>query len=307
MRIFHISDLHICSKFRKENIVKTRRLLEYGLKRGFDHLVITGDISDNAQEKDFNIFRKMLQTLGLLDSQKTSIVIGNHDIFGGVQTAIDVVSFPQKCSKTNFEEMTNSFISYFQELFIDCYFPAGNNFFPYAKRINDFLFIGINSIDHYSRFRNPFASNGKVQKAQRNDLLKIFKLDSFKSLNKIVLTHHHFYKNNQDTLSIQSGLWNRIEKYTMKLRNKKRLINIFNEYGVKAVMHGHSHENRHYSRKNISFVNGGGTFDFHDPNKVTAIFIDLSSNKIDVKMEPVLIFNKKSKPISREAEISNVY
>lgn len=117
MRIAHISDIHLNSDLRKNNIGKTKKLISLALEIGFDHLVITGDISDNSNEKDFVISRKILKTFDLLDSRKTSIVIGNHDIFGGVQTVNDVLNFPSKCLKTDFHEKVSQFGVYFAELF----------------------------------------------------------------------------------------------------------------------------------------------------------------------------------------------
>lgn len=167
MKIAHISDLHLCSNYKKQNAVKTKKLIENALKNGADHIVITGDISDNANEKDFLILRKILQTYNLLEWDKASVVIGNHDIFGGVQTAQDIINFPAKCTKTNYHIKQQIFYKYFEELFINTIFTSDENPFPFAKVLNNVALIGMNSIDVYSKIKNPFASNGLVDKIQR--------------------------------------------------------------------------------------------------------------------------------------------
>ncbi|KXK42998.1 MAG: metallophosphoesterase, partial [Chlorobi bacterium OLB5] len=50
-----------------------------------------------------------------------------------------------------------------------------------------------------------------------------------------------------------------IERQTMKLRKKKKVIKKFSETGISLVLHGHLHENREYHRKKIKFLNSGGS------------------------------------------------
>ena len=90
MRIAHISDLHFTSFFKENNLKKIRYLLKQIIKSGIDHIVISGDLTDNANREDFLILRKLFDELDLLHHDKLSLVIGNHDIFGGVQTAEDI-------------------------------------------------------------------------------------------------------------------------------------------------------------------------------------------------------------------------
>lgn len=284
MRIAHLSDLHICPKFKRNNIVKTKRIIRHALDSGAEHFVITGDIADNSQDQDFLIFRNILQSFGLLRSDKTSIVIGNHDIFGGVQTAHDVVSFPSKCAVVDYKEKVKKFIKHFEELFENSFTPSKESIFPYAKELNDVVLIGLNSIDEYSKLKNPFASNGLVGKLQCNDLKKIFDLNKYKEKLKIIMVHHHFYKNNISSKSSESTIWNKIENFTMKLRKKKKLLNLFKENQVELVLHGHSHEIKEYYRKGIKFLNAGGTVENDSMNEASYYLLDINNNMIDVKL-----------------------
>ncbi|MEW6196559.1 MAG: metallophosphoesterase [Bacteroidota bacterium] len=287
MKIAHLSDLHICPKFKRKNIAKTKKVIKHALDSGADHFIITGDIADNAKYDDFVIFRKILQSFDLLSAEKTSIVIGNHDIFGGVQTAGDVVNFPSKCSLVNYKEQVDKFVKYFEELFENTFSPSKENPFPYAKEIDNVVLIGLNSIDEYSKLKNPFASNGKIDKNQFSHLKKIFDIDAFREKIKIVLVHHHFYKNNILSKSSESAVWNRIENFTMKLRKKKKLLNLFKENNTELVLHGHSHEIKEYYRKGIKFLNAGGTVENDEANEAGYYLLDINENGIDVKLKLV--------------------
>ncbi|MFA5804970.1 MAG: metallophosphoesterase [Melioribacteraceae bacterium] len=274
MRIAHISDLHLCTKHKRENISKIKKLIQHALDNCAQHFVITGDISDNADEKDFIVFKEILKKFDLLRSDKTTIVIGNHDIFGGPQTAQDVFGFPTKCMNTNYHEKVAKFIDHFKELFENTIRPHDELFFPFVKEFKDVLLIGLNSNAEYSRFKNPFASNGHVSKIQKQFLKAILTKNEFKEKVKIVLTHHHFYPKDVPSHSSESTMWNKIEDYTMKLRGKKKLLKLFLESNVKLVLHGHSHEMKEYFREGIRSVNSGGSVDNNLKDEASLFLID---------------------------------
>ncbi len=284
MRIAHISDLHLSSMHRKKrNYLKVKKIIELALENGAQHFVFTGDISDNSDEKDFKLFRNLLIKYNLLSSEKSSIVIGNHDIFGGPQTAQEVLSFPKKCMEMDYNQKIISFINHFRELFENTIRMHDELFFPYVKEIKNFLIVGFNSIDQYSRLKNPFASNGHIPKDHRKFVKMILSKGNFKNKTKIVLVHHHFYPKNISSHSSENTLWNRIENYTMKLRGKKKLLKLFTEKEVKIVFHGHSHEVREYSRENMAFVNAGGSID-NDKPTAELILADVTYMHTSIKI-----------------------
>lgn len=284
MRIVHISDLHVSRNFKRNNIKKFKVLLKHALKLEFDHLVITGDLSDGAHEIDFQLIRKILKNNDLLDSSRTSIVIGNHDIFGGVQTAADVLEFPKKCKSVDYEVKVSNFISYFEELFTDCHFVSPQKFFPYYKNVGELGIVGINSIAHYSKIGNPLASTGKVYSEQLNDLSKLILNKNIKNQPRLALVHHHFYKKSMDATSPQSSVWKKIESYTLRLRNKKKIINTFKDNGIRLVLHGHSHEVKEYSRKGLHFLNAGGSIE-SEPENLSFFTIDYKDGIFETSTE----------------------
>ncbi len=299
MRIAHISDLHICGKHKRENISKVKKLIQHALENGAQHFVITGDISDNADEKDFNVFKEVLKKFDLYRSDKTTIVIGNHDIFGGPQTAQDVFNFPAKCMNTNYHEKIAKFVDHFKELFENTIRPHDELYFPFAKVFKDVLLVGLNTNAEYSRFKNPFASNGQVSKVQRQFLKMILLKKEFDEKVKIVLTHHHFYPKNVASHSSEGTLWNKIENYTMKLRGKKKLMKTFIEHDVKLVLHGHSHEMKEYYREGIRFVNSGGAVENHMKDSIGMFLINAFPFEIstDVLSLPVKTRTKSQEKI----------
>jgi len=261
MKLIHISDLHLCLSYKRNNIKKTKKLIKHIAEQNAGHLIITGDISDNADENDYCILKKILQAFNLYSSEKTTIIPGNHDIFGGVQKAEDIISFPSKCNKTDYEARIKRFAEIFEELFRNTYFPFENEYFPFAKPLDGVVLIALNTVDKYSKLKNPTASNGKVGRKQLGGLIDALTAKSFSGYKKIVIAHHHFYKNCDEVKSSESIIWNSIEKFTMKLRGKKKLIKAFSENKVSCVLHGHSHDMREYERKGVLFLNAGGSIE----------------------------------------------
>jgi len=259
MKIAHISDLHINTSGKEHNADRLYHLLRLIIEQKADHLIITGDISDDADERDFALLRKMLQHFDLLHSDRVSIVIGNHDIFGGVQYVEDIFHFPERCRTTDYEKSVALFNSYFTELFENCIYRSDSNNYPYAKFIDSTLLVGINSISKYSPIRNPFASNGFVDVDQLAEIKLILEKLSGEAEHIIVAMHHHFHKLTNSSNKLIHSIWQTIEKRTMKLHKRKRLIQLFADYSIELVLHGHIHENKLYDVKGLKALNSGGS------------------------------------------------
>jgi 3',5'-cyclic AMP phosphodiesterase CpdA len=257
--IAHISDLHLSPEHRRINIRRTKRILEHLPTLGVDHLVITGDISANAEKKDFQLARTLLRSYGWLDGKSLSVVIGNHDVYGGVHHAEDVFTFPKHCKHTDMERKVNEFHDHFHEAFDSCGFGSASSPFPFVKQVHGVVLIGMNSVAPYSKLKNPIGSNGEVSVDELRETKKIFDSVDRSAKRKFVLIHHHFYKQTSAASGTMHSLWNAIEVQTMKLRGKKELQNLFASGGADLVLHGHMHENREYVRKRVRCVNGGGS------------------------------------------------
>jgi 3',5'-cyclic AMP phosphodiesterase CpdA len=295
LRIAHISDLHLNAKHARVNIRNTRRLLDHASRLNIDHLVVTGDISANADEDDFLVARSLFHSAGLLDSQKMSVVIGNHDVYGGVYTAEDILQFPRRCRKVDVTRRMKRFCEHFQELFRTACCPNEGSCFPYLKPVGDLLLIGLNSVAEYSRVKNPVGSNGLVDERQQKQLDKMLASAEFRRSRNIVLIHHHFNKMEHATNGTMEGVWKAFEQQTMKLRGKKTLMELFKKHHVDAVLHGHYHENTEYTRKGLQFINGGASVQGSNPLILRLNVLHISSQEVRVEHHEIPSFDEMSK------------
>ncbi len=257
--IAHIADLHLSAEHRRFNLRRARRLLEEIGRRRVDHVVVTGDLAADADRREFEIARGLFRNSGLLHSAKLSVVIGNHDVFGGVHAPEDILTFPRRCRHTDYDAKTEEFRSYFHEAFERCLFGSHAKPFPYAKVLGDVVLFGVNSVAHYSAVGNPLGSNGEVGDGQFRRLRQLLEAPQLRGRRKIVLVHHHFQKPPPLPEGALHSVWGAIERRTMKLHGKKRLFELFRQCDVSLVLHGHVHINEEYARKGTQFINGGGS------------------------------------------------
>jgi 3',5'-cyclic AMP phosphodiesterase CpdA len=257
--IAHIADLHLSGEHRRFNLRRARRLLEEISRRRVDHVVVTGDIAADADRKDLDIARGLFRNNGLLDPLKLSVVVGNHDVFGGVHTAEDILTFPRRCRQTDYNEKVEEFRGYFHEAFERTLYGTKAKPFPYAKVLGGVVLFGVNSVAHYSGVGNPVGSNGEVGDAQFRRLRQLLQAPQLRTKKKIVLIHHHFHKLPVPGEGTLHSVWGAIERRTMKLHGKKRLFELFRESHVDLVLHGHVHVNEEYTRKGVRFINAGGS------------------------------------------------
>jgi len=276
MRIAHISDLHLSALHKRVNIRNTKRLLDYIRHQRVDHVVLTGDIVANAEKAEFALARKILDAHGLLDPGRASVVIGNHDVFGGVHFAEEIFSFPRRCRETKYERMVGEFREQFHELFEGCDFASEEDPFPYVKSLGDLLLIGINSVAEFSLVRNPVGSNGAVDDLQLQKLDRLLSSLRTPHAHRVLLIHHHFDKFRQKADGTMHGVWRTFENQTTKLRRKKEIMKFLRKHGVRTVLHGHLHESMEYIRKGIRFFNAGGSILGPDPDVLQVNIVQFS-------------------------------
>ncbi len=305
MKIAHISDIHFTTYFRNLGLYRFEKLLEFCNNKDIDHLLITGDLVENPDPYDFELLRKILKKTGFLSSDRLSIVIGNHDIFGGVVTVHDLFNFTRHCETINYNLRIKEFYNFFSESFEGCSYISPINIFPYAKVIDDVLIIGLNSVAEYSKTKNVFASNGEINPVQLKELTDLFNL--YKSCKiKLVLIHHHFQKSRRLKDNQFGTIWEIIENQTMKLRTKRKLFELFNNYNVNLVLHGHYHESFEYYRKGIRFLNAGGSFKngFMDKGQINFLDTDYSNLNVEIHKIPFLL-NQQFLSLTFEKKITN--
>ena len=143
------------------------------------------------------------------------------------------------------------------------------------------MIAGFNSIAKYSKLKNPFASNGEIGFGQIQELSDVYRSYSKLVKYKLMLVHHHFNKIKVKEKSIAS-FWRMTEKQTMKLRKKKQIIEAFKFLGTDLVLHGHLHEQKEYTRKNLKFLNSGASIKNNFSGKLFVNFINLKADGINI-------------------------
>ncbi len=298
MRLAHISDLHLCTRYRKEMTYYIDRLISYAVERNVDHLVIAGDISHTAHYNDFSFLRDILDKYGFLNPQKLSMTIGNHDIFGGVHFAEDIIDFPYISKSLDYTKRVHQYCNFFKESFDNIYRPVENSFFPYAKDLDHIVLIGINSIAYYSIFDNLFASNGRVSNAELEGIRKILQNEKNKNKVKCIVLHHHFMPNRLCYKKYNNKIWNWIENQSMKIYRKNKLLKLFSNYKVDLVLHGHVHNNIEYKMNGIRFLNGGGSLEEKQQGRLFINFIDVDQENINIQIEKIKTIGQESKELN---------
>jgi len=251
-RIAHISDTHVSPEYNRQNVVRLKSLLSQVVDEDFDHIVITGDITGNGEERDFRSVRRMLKYFGLLDYEKLTVTIGNHDIFGGVHRAEDLFSFGRHCRSVEYPEKISLFERTFRETFPKKAYET-ERVFPFVKIISPVVFVGINSVRPFHPLFNPFGSNGHVSGRQLQATERILSHPSIEGLTKIALIHHHFDKYRPYSSSLPDKLYHIFESHTLKLHERKRVQGLFEKFKIDAVLHGHTHIEEIYSNSGIVY------------------------------------------------------
>ncbi len=287
MKIVHLSDLHISVQNLPQNLLYTERLLAYGLEKGAEHFVFTGDISHGGEAEDYLAFRSLLARYGLLNSAKTTLVIGNHDIYGGVHLAKEIQYFPKKCRNTNVAERIRTFKGYFGETFETARFPVQEDPMLFVKRVGRLIFLGMNSTGRYSLVRNPFAAAGQVTPEQLAGFRKILKDPEYRDGVKIALIHHHFCLPYKKHKNIGPRIAKYFEEQGNKLHGQRRLMRLFRKYHVDLTLHGHVHYSREYERGRLRFLGGGGAIDKNPPGELKINFVDVREREIDIVVETI--------------------
>ncbi|MDZ7267857.1 MAG: metallophosphoesterase [candidate division KSB1 bacterium] len=299
MKIAHISDLHICVENKPENLIKTRRLLEWVLARGCDHLIISGDVSHDACAADFEALRGLLDEYGLLDWRRLTMVIGNHDIFGGIYLATDIPDFPDRCRRTNYTERVLQFARWFSEAFHHTQQPLAPLPFPFVKILDEAVIFGANSIAPYSPLTNIMAAKGRLAGRELAQLKRLMTAHRHSHKPKLVVLHHQFRSRFMAPPPLRSTVetvWDFLNFHFNKLYTKSQLLRLFAEQRVDLVLHGHIHVNAGYEINGVRFLNGGGSLEGGRAHELQSNFIAIEQGNVVVSTESCLVERLPRRP-----------
>ena len=204
MKTFIIGDLHFGNKKNTEfidyQITEINKIIDYIFESGVKNVIILGDVFDNRQTIDINVFTKISKILNRLESLNVYVIIGNHDTY--FKTSNEVNSLSSLFNKYNF-----NIIDKIREIEIDgveCLFVPWihkNNYDESLSTITsssaDYCF-GHFAINDFYMVRGIKESNGLKQ-------------SSFKKFKKVFSGHFHLKDEQKNIVYVGSFVqlnWN---------------------------------------------------------------------------------------------------
>ncbi len=228
MRLAHLSDLHIeelagarFAQFANKRITGLANLLTFRrnlfsadvLERlvedlttvGFDHAVVTGDVSNLALEGEFERVRATLSHLGGYD--RLSLVPGNHDYYA--DDAVAGKWFERTFHRHLFTEFTDLDVA----------------LYPYCKILDDVCIVGLNSAVKTP----PLFASGQVGPSQLARLRQLAERRRVQRGFKVALLHHPLHERGPS------------DEFFGALRDRDAVARTLVDVGVDLVLHGHDH------------------------------------------------------------------
>jgi 3',5'-cyclic AMP phosphodiesterase CpdA len=235
MRIAHLSDLHLLAL---EGVPAHRFLnkratgwVNLRLKRGsvhrrsyveviareiarseFDHVVITGDLTNLALESEFQVARDLLERDLGLPPDRVTIVPGNHDVY------------------TRGAMRSRRFERYFAPWLAgdlpDLAVDVGGVRFPIVKLRGPAAVVALSSAVP----RPPFVAAGELGEAQVRSLARILDHPEVRRRTPVLVLHHP-----------PAHPWSRLKEHLEGLRDAEALLSVLGHLPHGLVLHGHLH------------------------------------------------------------------
>jgi peptide deformylase len=241
LRLAHLSDLHLrgadgvpLSRVINKRItgyanLKLRRTsahrgeLVAGLfarlqAASFDHLVITGDLTNLSLEDEFAAARALLEEHLGFDPSRVSIIPGNHDVY--TQGSASKKRFARYFEPYLASDLPN----------IETDHPSGP--FPYVKLRDGVAIVGLSSAVP----RAPLFSSGKLGDAQLQALDRLLGHPEVQSRSLVLLIHHPPYELASPLDSLLRGL-----------DDAAQLQSVVGHDRLALALHGHQHTRVHRS------------------------------------------------------------
>ena len=181
-------------------------------RRGVDHVVVTGDLTNLALEGEFELARDVLEHELGLGAANVTIVPGNHDAY------------------TRGAQATRRFERYFgpwlasdlPELAVD----AGTARLPVVKLRGDLAIVALSSAVP----RPPLIAAGEVGKAQRAALARVLAHPEVVKRTLVLALHHPALH-----------AWSRVKAHLEGLRDAPELLALLSAVPRGVLLHGHLH------------------------------------------------------------------
>jgi len=255
MKIAHISDIHIDHAALPNRSEQFENLILNIFEEGFDHLIITGDITDLAREEDMLLVRDIFERNGLLDWKKITIIPGNHDFFGKYDLNPERV-FSNAIQASGANSLKK--LQIFCEIFRDVMTPnnSAKYYFPFVKVFNGpgegIAIVAFNSVLEFSLSNNPIGSRGYIRSEELRAMLDPEVLEVLNGKFVISLCHHAYkILEPAQTPYEQAFVW------SMELINRQEYADTLHSIKANVALHGHLHKTEIYKVGDITFINAG--------------------------------------------------
>jgi 3',5'-cyclic AMP phosphodiesterase CpdA len=172
-----------------------------------DHVVITGDVSNLALEREFERVRRLLEDDLGLSPERVSIVPGNHDTY------------------TSGSHRARRFESTFAKYLQSDIDVAEDGPFPYVKLRGPAAIIGLST----ARPRPPLMASGSLGRPQLAGLRRALSHPEVARRTVVLLQHHPWHHKGRLHLLLE-GLWDAAAE-AEALRHLRRGL----------LLHGHQH------------------------------------------------------------------
>jgi len=257
MKLAHISDIHLDTAHRPSCIAEIDDLIRRIFDKGFDHLVMTGDIVDVANFDDLYRLRDVLAKNNVLSWEKITIIPGNHDIFGKYEFSGDglretLVRAVQATGMSYLKKLHN-FCDIFRETITSD--AQISTYFPFIKILDGatsgVAIVSFNSVLEWSARRNPAGSRGYIHATERYAVEQPEILAALHDKFVVALCHHAFRIYEPSNALDQAFLW------SMELMEREAYLKTLKKIGAKIALHGHYHKAEDYRIDGVHFINSG--------------------------------------------------
>ncbi|HEU4411051.1 MAG TPA: metallophosphoesterase [Polyangiaceae bacterium] len=239
MIVAHLSDLHLLGegevapwryfnkrltglvnlKWRRHAVHKpdvARALARELRTRAVEHVVVTGDLSNLALEREFEAARTFFENDLGLDPGRVSVIPGNHDLY------------------TQGSARSGRFARYFGPYLegdlegVAVRHPAGP--FPYVRLRGPLAIIGLAT----ALPRPPMFASGALGREQLRALERVLSLGPVRERLPLLLQHHPPHNPVSPFRTLTNGLWDARELRALLERMPRGVL-----------LHGHLHERVH--------------------------------------------------------------